>query len=693
MTRRSPTFALFLTAAAAAQGWTPLGAPAWRYEHPPVVTDFARQRLVLVDETGTTWEWDGSHWREVGLAVPYGSIVYHAGRARTLLVAYTTTSVCLEWDGHAWTPVPNAVPAPGSPVMAYDTARQRLVAIDYQGQLWEWDGAAWTSHGTVPAAAWANLVYDSTRQQLLMFSHANINTPMQTHAWNGTAWQLLASTGPTNPHYGCADDPVRGRIVLHGGGGQASTAATWEWDGVRWQQIPGASAPSRRDHVLAFDPVRGQVLLFGGNAGTTNVSGTATMQEVFAWNGTTWTRIAASAPPSRILYAAHYDLGRERFVLSGGRVAGTDVGDLWEFDGVHWEQRFFTGGPSAREGHGLATAPGGGSLLFGGYDGQYRDDCWLWNGSSWAQLAGPAPTPRAGHGMATDLARNRVVVHGGSSAPFAPLADTWEWDGVSWTQVATNGPSVFFGSICTTYDPVAGGVLVQTTPLLATGTWLWDGTAWSNVAVPLANRLLGLGFDPVRGTTLAITQQPSGFQFETWMRTGTTWTPVPGLVRPVRGPYDGSALCALEPDRRGRVLHYGGTFLSALPTAPAAAEDVGPACGDPAVATPFVTSFGLPRIGDLGYRLALRAGPQRAGILGFATRPAPQQFGRCTWHLDLGPQLIGVTDGAGLGELPMALLPHPSFYGLDVFVQFATLEPNAAVGFTFSASVRLHLGD
>jgi hypothetical protein len=60
-------------------------------------------------------------------------------------------------------------------------------------------------------------------------------------------------------------------------------------------------------------------------------------------------------------------------------------------------------------------------------------------GGAWRTVAGAAPTPRGGHAMAYDLARQRIVLYGGFTNEAPRLADTWEWDGADWTCVAGCG--------------------------------------------------------------------------------------------------------------------------------------------------------------------------------------------------------------------------------------------------------------
>ena len=81
----------------------------------------------------------------------------------------------------------------------------------------------------------------------------------------------------------------------------------------------------------------------------------------------------------------------------------------------------------------------GHALLFGGYDGDYRNDMWVWNGEGWNQLMpmGLSPPRRYGHAMAYDTARDRLILFGGYDGESR--SDTWEWDGISWTDKSAIG--------------------------------------------------------------------------------------------------------------------------------------------------------------------------------------------------------------------------------------------------------------
>ena len=55
-------------------------------------------------------------------------------------------------------------------------------------------------------------------------------------------------------------------------------------------QLPAIPA-ARSGHAMAYDPGRRVVLMFGG-------SGSATLGDLWSWDGARWTRLATSGPPA-----------------------------------------------------------------------------------------------------------------------------------------------------------------------------------------------------------------------------------------------------------------------------------------------------------------------------------------------------------------------------------------------------------
>jgi hypothetical protein len=263
---------------------------------------------------------------------------------------------------------------------------------------------------------------------------------------------------------------------------------------AQWQLASPTTSPSARyGHALAYDGSANRVLLFGGSAGF------STSNETWAYDGSNWQQLSPTASPNgHTGIDMVHDLVRGVTLMYGGMstsfFGGPSVDQTWEFDGTTWTQVFPT------------TTPGG----LGNY------------------------------GMAYDLLRQRVVLYGGSSNSFFPIAEagTWEFDGTNWAlrTPATNpgplerpamcfhqglGRTVLFGGI----DPQIGG---------NDTTWLYDGTNWTAAPVTGARPSVRTGakmaYDSVRGVcVLSGGVDPMNGQpiVDTWQFDGASWTQVP----------------------------------------------------------------------------------------------------------------------------------------------------------------------
>lgn len=184
---------------------------------------------------------------------------------------------------------------------------------------------------------------------------------------------------------------------------------------------------------LVYHPGRRTVIMYGGDK-----PGSAS-DEMWEWDGTTWTRLCAGcAPGGRRYHSMTYDSGRDRIVLFGGRPGGVDLNDLWEWDGTTWTERTPAGPiPSGREGSQLGYDPDRQRVvLMGGCAG--RRDVWEWDGTAWTNPT-PANAPMAlgGHGseIAYDRANHRLLVLPDPCNETTRRDDLYAWDGTSWTML------------------------------------------------------------------------------------------------------------------------------------------------------------------------------------------------------------------------------------------------------------------
>ena len=332
-----------------------------------------------------------------------------------------------------------------------------------------------------PEGLWprnANLAYDSTRAQVLVFG-GDAPATNDTWAWDGKGWLRKSSAANPPALAGAAvtDDPNHHVVVLFGGDNVGYYyAETWLWNGSAWNQVFPAHSPSQRTGAaMTYDPVHHVVLLFGGHGATGDLNDT------WVWDGTDWASKSAASSPSPRQYARlAFDAARGNAVLFGGF---DGLNDTWIWDGTNWIQR-----------HPAPTPPGlrqatpvpqqmvydaarrvvvmVDSTQHAAELAQNTMDTWTWNGSTWKRLT-PAASPNArdGFGLAYDERRSVTVLAGGSPLSDLDMVSTWTWDGVEWTGLGTHGP-VATPSPAPRRSPASGLFVIDADPLDTSIGWV-----------------------------------------------------------------------------------------------------------------------------------------------------------------------------------------------------------------------------
>lgn len=193
------------------------------------------------------------------------------------------------------------------------------------------------------------------------------------------------------------------------------TGQAYAADCLRWVKREDVGSYGQRvHHAMAYDSHRGVTVFFGGEIG--NVGEQEYFNDTQEYNGRKWKPIVITSPekPSpRSLHAMAYDPLRRKVVLYGG---------YNESDHTH------------------------------GF-GDVSDETWEYTSDgatgSWTLMP---PTPRgpvslAGPGMVWDASSGLVLLHGGTTVPYATEAAglddrTWSWNGTNWVKLLS-GPSVW----------------------------------------------------------------------------------------------------------------------------------------------------------------------------------------------------------------------------------------------------------
>lgn len=401
---------------------------------------------------------------------------------------------------HLLTPAGTPPSARSGSRIVLDEAQNRLLmfgganASGYLNDVWAlslsgtptWAPVA--TVGTTPGGrADQVLAWDEAGRKLLVFAGFNATTSFPD-LWSldfsvaPPAWARLHDglTG-VRPGGGLGQagfwDPVRGELVVQGfDGTDIGHAYRWK-TGVGWTAWyePGAYPPSRQGHAGVYVAAHRQLVFFGG--GSNSYENDTWTLDLDAANRA-WRPLADAGPrpPARRLHAAALDAARDQLLVFGG-FDGTFRNDTWATPlggPTNWSPRTPAGTPpSPRCDLATAVDPVGDRLVvFGGYDGitppaNRVGDLWqlsLGGAPAWSPLAasGPPPSARSGHRFAYDPSRQRLVMFGGYDT--AMLNDVWVLTlGASpaWTPLAASGGAPApRADMVVTYDPAFDRLLV-----------------------------------------------------------------------------------------------------------------------------------------------------------------------------------------------------------------------------------------
>jgi hypothetical protein len=410
-------------------------------------------------------------------------------------------------------------------------------------------------------------------------------------------WNQVTPASSPSARSGAAMDfvPQNAGLVMFGGGAPFINNETWIYDGLNWaQQSPATSPTARMGMELVYDSARGVAVLYGGLASPISIP--PPTSETWEWDGVSWTQVSVSTNAGpRYKYGACFDSVRNQVVMYGGansQLLGVPINQTWEYAGTAWSLAPTTGNPGPRERPSMCFHAGQGvSVLFGGYDGfSLKDETWVYDGTSWTQVAisGSKPSPRNAAKMVYDPIRDLCVLTGGQDN-VGPLSDTWTFDGTSWTQqpgttqtirdhafafLPTIGQSVKFGGFAAapftlsnqTWEfgtGVYGSGCSGTAgvPSLVAASALRLGQSWSvdvdNLNPTFNLAFVAIGLTKLPGVDLSVINMPGCFAYTnpdllvsvTGSAGQASWS-WPAVVGPIGAGLYAQALC-LDPAANG----------------------------------------------------------------------------------------------------------------------------------------------
>lgn len=530
-----------------------------------------------------TWVWQNGAWTRIETATSpspryYAAMAYDSDRDRIVLfggVAYTadnkTTETLYdtwEFDGANWTQAaPSGSTKAGKPAMAYDPSRKQMVLVGINDTLatamflYNAETKSWAAPNPAPeklptCANEGVMVYQKHVQRIAYAGGVcPTNTPLvdEVWEWDGGNW-VKATTNTVDKVTGQAVAYEEGtrRLVMFGGvtyGAeqprstmQVYTAGTWSFNLLTFRPRPRSLAAFRTD------PTNGTIWLFGG----LNEYGNGYSGDLWRYAGANqWLPITVTgtgAPPaSCVTPAAAFDTNRQRWVL------GCYGSELYEWDGAEWKSFIDKKpAPSSRRFYSLAYDENLKKvILFGGYDdatGNFRQDTWTWDGTTWAEVKNTRPPHRSLTMMWYDPNVKKVLIYGGVGRSnldqkVTRFDDMWSFDGNGWTKLSvspTPGPRL--GAQYAVH-PNSGKLLLfgglraekvddnTTRQWFDNDMWEWNGASnsWTKLepaTLPQKRENGMMTWDPIKGEMLLFGGYNGGYYLsDVWAWDGTNWKP------------------------------------------------------------------------------------------------------------------------------------------------------------------------
>lgn len=475
-------------------------------------TDSATKQAYSLNET---WAWNGARWLRLFPAhSPAGRsafpFVYDTNRNRALLFGGGAGKVDFDdtwaWQNGDWTEIitPNK-PAPrvyaGG---AYDPLRDRFVIFggthtvtegtkttvtNYQ-DTWEFDGTNWIQRSTSgPAVNKPILVWDDARHETLMLGLSDTSaTLMYRYKPDTATWEAITpATKPSCVNEAAAIyNPLNQTVFITGGVCTTSDALieeTLEWNGTDWTKLAAtANSGAAFGQAMAFDELRNVIVQFGGTEAFS-----LPQNRTYVFKDNAWAAFNdVFSPGPRSLFALRGDTKNNVMWLFGGFNESDSFNDLWKYQNGAWAKVTVDNGPPS-----TCIVP---NSAYDSDRGKLVVICsdsttYEWDGNAWTSFTldeKKRPTGRRFSSMVYDSNIKKTVLFGGFHEPDY-LDQTWTWDGTAWTQVKKN-PATKRALQSMWFDPtlnrtvIYGGIGRQDPEdriVRYSDMWSFDGNGWT----------------------------------------------------------------------------------------------------------------------------------------------------------------------------------------------------------------------
>lgn len=556
------------------------------HEHKQGIIDKGSYRLYYDQETGkvtyelanasaTTWSqqagndikgsWDLNGKFAVNAQVAIGSDVY-VGLGNAVGDAEVW-----KWDGSTWT----QIGGDGKNSSWADQTFENVVSMNRNGntlyaglgstagdaEVWSCDTttgcATWTKIGGDGInGGWAVNTFEEVDSMTVMGGNLYVGLGLsandaRVYRWNGSTWTWVGGFGIGAPYnafttgyeavYSMSND---GTNLYVGFGSTAGDADVWRLSGTTWTQV-GGDALNSSWPAATYETVIS--MRYFNSALYVGLGTTAGEAEVWAFNGTAWTKVGGDTVNTSwdsASYEGVYSFTDDGTNLYAG--LGTTAGDneVWQYNGTAWTK---IGGDAVNSGF-TNTHTQVNSLLYANstlYAGlvstNNNGEVWAFNGTSWSRIGGGYINSSWGYFNRQNVESMTVYgdqLYAGTGNTMAGNAQVWRFDGTEWQIVGGQG---LHGSWApTTYENVLSMVSYGGNLYVGLGTtasdaevWRYNGTSWTQVGGDTLNSSWGAGWEEVSslatfGGNLYAGLGASANDAEVWRYNGATWTKIGG---------------------------------------------------------------------------------------------------------------------------------------------------------------------
>jgi hypothetical protein len=481
-------------------------------------------------DSDETWTWTGSRWIQRFPATrpperDSHTMVFDSHRNRVVLYGgrqegSTATAIPVflndTWyfQNDNWTRVESTENPPARSLagLAYDRDRDRIVlyggnALAATGttlqplfDTWEFDGTQWTRVANdTPKVARPLLEYDATNHEVIMMGLTETGDADVMYRYRAAShtWELITPAGkPTCVNNGhLVYQEHTGRLIFTGGVCRTNTPPAeevFEWDGTTWTKLTTTASNRGANQAVAYDPLRREIVFFGGSpAFSTAINSATVIFQDTSWRGANF---GSLRPTPRSLATFSTDVASNTIWMFGGldETSSFYNVDMWGYRGGQWYSVPVLAGPGSNCDSPLSTFDSDRGRLIVTCSANVIHE---WDGTNWKSFPDlkDKPSNRAFSSLVYDPNLKKTILFGGYNNNNY-LNDTWSWDGTAWTEIkpGKDARPPHRGLAAMWYDPLQKKIIVygglgrgglNERITRYSDMWAFNGTAWTKLAV------------------------------------------------------------------------------------------------------------------------------------------------------------------------------------------------------------------